>query len=535
MCAPLSSLARKLDALWCDGSEVGACPLATLSLELFRKNDVTYMKTCVDVGQQTHLVRRPVVLERHVQNVVLEIPSGMLLCVVGGASADETEVQRADGRVLTSMGETLEYVVTMGEDADKFSVCFDVGPPHEQEVCGDELRGCALDAQRLVAALHLNTAVKGGERVASLQAMEHHLSQLDAMLLKLDRLAQGVLAGVEATADSACLRAFGGSANYIVSECRVPPDTPLLPLVQAQLARVQAGLDSVGGVRLDADGGALGVVSARHFAGEDLGLFSRSVDRLMRARESLAESLRFDKGRCEKRRPRMHTRLVYHELLTLDALLREHVLEVCGCASRDFELQQRTRLFEVLQLQASNEREADAIPSLLFADSRALMQSLPPPQHATGMPQYATAMTRGLLASALLRSLQRTRFPIATDNSFSYRHQSGQEDKEECGGSSDDFQFVLDKIRKDTQHEIIPPMLGAHIISLLMQRAKSTVQASDAERVIAIFCADLQPLLHSCLLDERADNAYSFLRDPTPRTGYAREATSELMLDIICA
>jgi hypothetical protein len=286
-------------------------------------------------------------------------------------------------------------------------------------------------------------------------------------------------------------------------------------------------------MRLDADGGALGVVSARHFAGEDLGLFSRSVDTLMRARESLAESLRFDKGRSEKRRPRMHTRLVYHELLTLDALLREHVLEVCGCASRDFELQQRTRLFEVLQLQASNELEADAIPSLLFADSRALLQSLPPPKHATGMPQYATAMTRGLLASALLRSLQRTRFPIATDNSFSYRHESGQEDKEACG--SDDFQFLLDKIRKDTQHEIIPPMLGAHIISLLMQRAKCTMQASDAERVISIFSSDLQPLLRSCLLEERVDNAYSFLRDPTPRTGYAREATSELMLDIICA
>jgi len=233
MCAPLSSLARKLDALWCGGREVGACPLATLTLELVCKNDVTYMKTCVDVGKLTHLVRRPVVLETEVQNVVLEIPAGMLLRVVGGVSAEEAEVQRVDGRVLTTMGETLEYVVTTEEGADKFSVCFDVGPPHEHEheVCGDELRGCALDAQRLVAALHLSTAVKGGERVVSLQAMEHHLSQLDAMLLKLDRLAQGVLAGVEATAD------FGGSANYIVSECRVPPDTPLLPLVQAQLAR----------------------------------------------------------------------------------------------------------------------------------------------------------------------------------------------------------------------------------------------------------------------------------------------------------
>ena len=530
MCAPLSSLARKLDALWCEGREVGACPLATLTLELVCKNDVTYMKTCVDVGKLTHLVRRPVVLETEVQNVVLEIPAGMLLRVVGGVSAEEAEVQRVDGRVLTTMGETLEYVVTTEEGADKFSVCFDVGPPHEHEVCGDELRGCALDAQRLVAALHLSTAVKGGERVVSLQAMEHHLSQLDAMLLKLDRLAQGVLAGVEATADSACLRVFGGSANYIVSECRVPPDAPLLPLVQAQLARVQAGLDSLGGMRLDADGGALGVVSARHFAGEDLGLFSRSVDSLMRERESLAESLRVN-----KKRQRMHTRLVYHELLSLDAQLREHVLEVCGCASRDFERQQRTRLFEVLQLQASNEQEADAIPSVLFSESLALLKSMPPPKHAAGMPQYATVMTRGLLASALLRSLQRTRFQIATDNSFSYRLKTGQDGREECCGSSDDFQFVLDKIRKDTQHEIIPPMLGTHILSLLMQRTRCTMQASDAERVISIFSSDLQPLLRSCLLDEHVDNAYSFLADPTPRTGYAREATSDLMLDIICA
>jgi len=530
MCAPLSSLARKLDAVWGEGSAVGACPMATLTLELVRKNDVTYMKTCVDVGMQTHLVRRPVVLDTQVQNVVLEVPAGMLLCVVGGVSADETEEQRVDGRVLTTMGETLEYVVTTEEGADKFSVCFDVGPPHEHAMCGDELRGCALDAQRLVAALHLNTAVRGGERVVSLQAMEHHLSQLDAMLLKLDRLAQGVLAGVEATADSACLLAFGGCANFVLSESRVPPDTAVLPLVRAQLARVQAGLDALGGMRLDADGGALGVVSARHFGGEDLCLFARSVDTLMRERESLAESLRFS-----KRRQRMHTRLVYHELLTLDALLREHVLEVCGCASRDFERQQRTRLFEVLQLQASNEHEADAIPSLLFSDSLALLRSLPPPKHAVCMSQYATAMTRGLLASALLRSLQRTRFQIATDNCFSYRHRSGQDASEECCGSSDDFQFLLDKIRKDTQHEIIPPVLGTHIMSLLMQRARSTMKAADAERVIAIFSADLQPLLRSCLLDERVDDAYSFLVDPTPRTGYARGATSELMLDIICA
>jgi len=239
--------------------------------------------------------------------------------------------------------------------------------------------------------------------------------------------------------------------------------------------------------------------------------------------------------RFKKKRQRMHTRLVYHELLTLDALLREHVLEVCGGASRDFKLQQRTRLFEVLQLQASNEHEAHAIPSLLFSESLALLKSLPPPKHATGMPQYATVMTRSLLASALLRSLQRTRFQIATDNCFSYHHKTRQDGKEECCGSSDDFQFVLDKIRKDTQHEIIPPMLGTHIISLLMQRAKSTMQALDAKRVISIFSSDLQPLLRSCFLDEHVDNAYSFLVDPTPRTGYAREATSDLMLDIICA
>jgi len=529
MCAPLSSLVRKLDSLWCEGSEVGACPLATLTLELFRKNEVTYMKTCVDVGRQTHLVRRAVVLDANVQNVVLEIPAGMLVRVVGGVSAEEGEVTRADGRVLTTMGETLEYVVSMEAGAGNFSVCFDVGPPHEHEMCGDELVGCAVDAQRLVGALHLNTAVKGGERVVSLQAMEHHLSQLDAMLSKLDRLAQGVLAGVEAAADSACLLAFGGSANYILTESRVPPATPLLPLVQAQLARVQAGLDAFGQMRLDADGGALGVVSARHFEGEDLALFSRSVDTLMRERESLAESLRFD-----KKRPRMQTRLVYHELLTLDALLREHVLEVCGSASRDFELQQRTRQFELLQLQASNEHEADGLPSLLFADSLSMLRSLPPPKHAAGMPQYATVMTRGLLASALLRSLQRTRFQIATDNCFSYRQKTGQNAREECCGSSDDFQFVLDKIRKDTQHEIIPPVLGTHILSLLMQRAKCTMKASDAERVISIFSSDLQPLLRSCFLDEPVENAYSFLLDSTPRTGYARDATSDLVLDIIC-
>ena len=84
--------------------------MTTLTLELVRKNNVTYMKTCVDVGKQTHLVWRPVVLDTKVQNVVLEIPAGMLLCVVGGVSAEETEEQRVDGRVLTTMGETLEYV-----------------------------------------------------------------------------------------------------------------------------------------------------------------------------------------------------------------------------------------------------------------------------------------------------------------------------------------------------------------------------------------------------------------------------------------
>jgi len=216
MCALLCPLVLKLNAAACASGEALACPPATLTLEVVWHEDATYMKTSVDVGAQTHLVRRPVVLDGSVQNVVLELPAGLLLRVVGGVCADTHAQQRADGLVLTVAGETLEYVVASG--SAEFNVCFDVGPQQPFGCCSEELRGCAVETQRLVSAPHLSTAAQGGGTVVSLQAMEHHLSQLDAMLSRLDRMARGVLVGVQATAASPALDAFGGHTNYVLSE-----------------------------------------------------------------------------------------------------------------------------------------------------------------------------------------------------------------------------------------------------------------------------------------------------------------------------
>ena len=308
----------------------------------------------------------------------------------------------------------------------------------------------------------------------------------------------------------------------------MPSATPLLARVQAQVARVQAGLEALSTMRLDVDGGALGVVAARHFQGEELGTFSRGVDRLMQERGVLAETLRVGKGQRH-----METRLAYHELLSVDALLREHVLEVCGCPSADFALQQRTRVFELGQMQASNADRADRMPAEVFVRSLAHMTAVPPPGRGAGLAAYATVMTRGLLASALLRSLQQTRFQIATDNCFVYcQGVAHNKTDETCAG---EVQFLMDKIKKDARHEIIPHVLGTHILSLLLQGGRSPAHLAQAERVIAIFSPDLRPLLRAGLLGEPAPDVYGFLLDPATRTGYVPGATSELMLDLLCA
>jgi len=80
-------------------------------------------------------------------------------------------------------------------------------------------------------------------------------------------------------------------------------------------------------------------------------------------------------------------------------------------------------------------------------------------------------MTRGLLASALLRSLQHTRFQIATENCFVYSQGVADSKTDEtCAG---ELRFLMDKIKKDARHEIIPHVLGTHILSLLAQGGRS--------------------------------------------------------------
>jgi len=93
----------------------------------------------------------------------------------------------------------------------------------------------------------------------------------------------------------------------------------------------------------------------------------------------------------------------------------------------------------------------------------------------------------------------------------------------------------MDKIKKDARHEIIPHVLGTHILSLLLQGGRSPAHLAQAERVIAIFSPDLRPLLRAGLLGEPAPDVYGFLLDPATRTGYVPGATSELMLDLLCA
>jgi len=521
MCARLTSLTRKLEALLCAPP---TAPLATLSLSLASRAGVAHMNTTLDVDGHTHLVRRAVVLDARVQNVVMELPAGLRLQVTG------VDVPVAE--VLTKGGETLEYSLA-GGGGEEYIVLFDVSSHglaaeggYGKQAIANEV---ALYTHSLIAGASLSSAVMGGSQVVSLEAMEHHLSQLDAMLLRLDRLTQRLVVGVAASADSPHLHVFGGPDNYVLGESRLPTDAPLVPVIQEQVLRVEGALRALGSLRLDADGGALSTVSARHFAGEQLGVFSRNVDGLMQRREAIAKSLLHDRTRG-----RMQTRVAYHELLSMDAVLREHVLEVCGCRSDDYALQRQARMFELRQLQANNVGSADTLAPEIFAETLASLQTVSAPPHAASVSKFAAVMTRGLLAAALLRSLQRSRFEIATGNSFVYRPSRRTPRIEDSHDGSSDLQFLLDKIRTDTRHEIIPAVLGAHIVRVLLQACNTSALSQQAERVVGIFADDLQPLVRSSLLGETYANTYGFLQDLSARTGYKAAPTSELVFDILC-
>jgi len=136
-------------------------------------------------------------------------------------------------------------------------------------------------------------------------------------------------------------------------------------------------------------------------------------------------------------------------------------------------------------------------------------------------------MTRGLLASALLRSLQHTRFQIATDNCFVYSQGVADSKTDEtCAG---ELRFLMDKIKNDARHEIIPHVLGTHILSLLLQGGPSPAHLTKAERVVAIFSPDLQPLLRatctrSCSTPRRARGTCPRRRASSCSTCCARDA-----------
>ena len=210
----------------------------------------------------------------------------------------------------------------------------------------------------------------GPQRVVSLETAEQHITQVDRLLLALQRVG-----------DPQHLFCFGPAEHFVPHVSRVPAlGDPAA--TAALLAKLSVAIETLANVRIGDDSAALSTVSARHFEGADLADFGRDFDRVVAQRGSLVDDIMAGRAiatsahhaicravprRSGLRRPaqnmlaqhlravvpgahtRTRTRLAFHALQSIDACLREHVHTVCGAGGDGTAsaLEKATRAFEM--------------------------------------------------------------------------------------------------------------------------------------------------------------------------------------------
>jgi len=441
----------------------------------------------LSVGRYVNLVRRQCVLEAGCANVLLCLPAGLSLSILGS-----TQPRKA----LTVAGEPVEFEM-QGVGGEPYVVICDV----EQK----DLRLLATaDTGRLDG---LSVVPSGDARAVSLEAIEHRLTQID-------NLQQGLL---ECSQECPGLDLFGGASNFLVKECSMPPS---LCVQRDVLGRIEGCVNALAMVRLDAGIDALHHVAAQRLSALDLEQFKANVAHLLQTRNTVTHDIT-----NTRTKNRAHTRVSYHVLQSVDECLRAHVCEACGSDSEDFALQHKARLFEMQQLCANNAKNTTPIAQDVLRDTLSLLESLPKAPVATKNCKYKSAMVRSLYASAILHALPRNSFAIATHTNFSYfrPHESRLRSENVVK------EFLLQKIETDQRHGIIPQLLARHICTLVQDTANNL----NVDRLLSIFDNDLHPLIMAAADGSVSAATYSYLDTSRERTGYQAIATSSLMLQLL--
>lgn len=515
------SLNTTLESLACEPGLIQ--PTGTLRLAMREVAAGTCLLASLDVGAAVHLVRRPCMLDATAATAVMALPSGLELAVCDGDGAP-LAAQR------TVAGVPLSLALT-APGGQRFAVSCEVHdaalPPRPSAAY------VAAAAQLAAAAAGLSQDRRlswdAPTQTVSLEAAEHHLAQIDQMLLGLERT---VAPPALATAAAAEFEAFGGAAQFLfpATRLRLEPriDTVRVRALLGRLRNAEAGLAQV---RVGQDSAALSTVAARHLADADLGLFCRNMHALLAQRAAVATDL--VRGRA-RRQNRTRTRLSFHALQTLDASIRAHVDSVCQNTLADGSRERGARLFEMRQLAANNENSEDRMSPEVFEHMIGAIAAIPgPPAAAAGpAPRFETPAARSLHAAMLLQSLPAQKLPFAPTHNFSYV--KGALPAARVSGDAA-FDFLAQKIATDERHEIIPSVLSTHIRGVMQASRESPhppTLAAQVASVVAIFDTDIQPLVLSALAGGPVP-PFTFLESSEIRTGYQKRPTRSLMLEVL--
>lgn len=481
------------------------------------------MLVSLDVGAPVHVVRKPCMLSALAPTVVMGLPSGLELVVVDGNGATLTTH-------CTVAGVPLELSLT-APSGECFAVVCDV---HDMALAPHHSVAYTDTAAQLSA---VTSSICEDRRVSwntattpvSLEAVEHRISQVDQMLMGLQRL---VSSPRLAAAGDSEFAVFGGSAQLLFPATRLriapPVDTVRVRALLERLRTAEAGLAKLS---VGSDVGALSTVAARNLADADLGIFCRNMNAVLGQRAAVALDL--VKGRA-RRQNRTRTRISFHALQTLDASIRAHVNLVCQNATEDESRESAARLFEMRQLAANNDNSEDRMESEVFDKMIDAIVSIdsPPATTAIMSPLFETTAARSLHAAMLLQSLPAQALPFAPTHNFSYV--KGVLPAAPLTGHKA-FDFLAQKIATDERHEIIPSVISSHIIGVMrtsLENPQAPELAAHVQSVVGIFDADMQPFVLSAIVRGPAP-PFTFLESSEIRTGYQKIPTRSLMIQLL--